>query len=66
MGKEEHTVIAHKSVHYLYEKIYLSRILDESMSPDSLSGTLPSLPEEQSITVMRILTENDKESAESD
>ncbi|OWP56674.1 MAG: IS1634 family transposase [Thermoplasmatales archaeon B_DKE] len=46
-----------KSVHYLYEKTYLSRVTDESMSPDSLSRMLPSLPEDQSIRVMRKLTE---------
>ncbi len=47
-----------KSVHYLYEKTYLCRIMDESMSPDSLSRMLSSLPEDQSIRVMRRLTEN--------
>lgn len=46
-----------KSVHYLYEKTYLSRIMDEGMSPDSLSGMLSSLPEDQSIRVMGKLTE---------
>ena len=46
-----------KSVHYLYEKTYLSRIMDESMSPDSLSRMLSSLPEHQSIRAMRKLTE---------
>ena len=46
-----------KSLHYLYEKTYLSRIMDESMSPDSLSRMLSSLPEDQSIRVMRKLTE---------
>ena len=46
-----------KSVHYLYEKTYISRIMDESMSPDSLSRMLSSLPEEQSVRVMRRLTE---------
>ena len=46
-----------KSVHYLYEKTYLCRIMDESMSPDSLSRMLSSLPEEQSIRVMKRLTE---------
>ena len=46
-----------KSVHYLYEKTWLSRIMDESMSPDSLSRMLSSLPEDQSIRVMRKLTE---------
>ena len=46
-----------KSVHYLYEKTYLSRIMDESMNPDSLSRMLSSLPEDQSIRVMRKLTE---------
>ncbi len=29
-----------KSLHYLYEKTYLSRIMDECMSPDSLSGMI--------------------------
>jgi len=46
-----------KSIHYLYEKTYLSRIMDESMSPDSLSRMLSSLPEDQSIRVMKKLTE---------
>ena len=46
-----------KSVHYLYEKTYLSRIMDESMSPDSLSRMLSSLPEDRSISVMKKLTE---------
>lgn len=46
-----------KSVHYLYEKTYLSRIMDESMSPDSLSRMLSSLPEDQNIRVMKKLTE---------
>ncbi len=46
-----------KSVHYLYEKTYLCRIMDESMSPDSLSRMLSSLPEDQSIKVMKRLTE---------
>ena len=46
-----------KSVHYLYEKTYLARIMDESMSPDSLSRMLSSLPEDQSIRVMKRLTE---------
>ena len=46
-----------KSMRYLYEKTYLSRISDESMSPGSISGMLSSLPEDQSIRVMRRLTE---------
>ncbi len=46
-----------KSVHYLYEKTYLSRFMDESMSPDSLSRMLSSLPEDRSISVMKKLTE---------
>ena len=46
-----------KSMHYLYEKTYLSRIMGESMSPDSLSRMLSSLPEDQSIRTMRELTE---------
>ncbi len=46
-----------KSVHYLYEKTYLSRIMDESMSPESISRMLSSLPEDQSIRVMKKLTE---------
>jgi hypothetical protein len=31
--------------------------MDESMSPDSLSGMLSSLPEDKSISVMKRLTE---------
>jgi len=46
-----------KSMRYLYEKTYLSRISDESMSPDSISGMLSSLPEDRIIGVMRRLTE---------
>jgi len=46
-----------KSIRYLYEKTYLSRISDESMSPDSVSGMLSSLPEDKSISAMRRLTE---------
>ena len=46
-----------KSIHYLYEKTYLSKIMGESMSPDSLSKMLSSLPEDQSIKVMQSLTE---------
>ena len=46
-----------KSVHYLHEKTYLSRISDESMTASSISGMLWSLPEDNSIKVMRKLTE---------
>ena len=46
-----------KSIHYLYEKTYLSKIMGESMSPDSLSKMLSSLPEDQSVRVMQSLTE---------
>ncbi len=46
-----------KSVHYLYEKTYLSRIMDESMSPNSLSSMLSSFPEDQSAYVMKRLIE---------
>jgi len=46
-----------KSLRYLYEKTYLSRIMGESMSPDSLSRMLSSLPEDQSIRAMGKLTE---------
>ncbi len=46
-----------KSIRYLYEKTYLSRISDESMSPGSISGMLSSLPEDRIINVMRKLTE---------
>ncbi|MCL5437714.1 MAG: transposase, partial [Candidatus Thermoplasmatota archaeon] len=46
-----------KSIRYLYEKTYLSRISDESMSPASISGMLSSLPEDRCISVMRKLTE---------
>ena len=45
-----------KSIRYLYEKTYLSRIWDESMSQASISGMLSSLPEDQIIRVMRRLT----------
>lgn len=46
-----------KSVRYLYEKTYLSRISDESMTASSISGMLSSLPEDQSTRVMKRLTE---------
>ena len=46
-----------KSVRYLYEKTYLSRMSDESMTASSISGMLSSLPEDNSIKVMRKLTE---------
>ena len=46
-----------KSIRYLYEKTYLSRISEESMSPASISGMHSSLPEDSSISVMRKLTE---------
>ena len=46
-----------KSVRYLYEKTYLSRISDESMTASSISGMLSSLPEDNCIKVMRGLTE---------
>jgi len=46
-----------KSVRYLYEKTYLSRISHESMTASSISGMLSSLPEDNSIKVMRKLTE---------
>jgi len=46
-----------KSTRYLYEKTYLSRISDESMSPDSVSGMISSLPEDKSMRVMKRLTE---------
>ncbi len=46
-----------KSIHYLYEKTYLSKIMGESMSADSLSKMLSSLPEDQSVRVMQSLTE---------
>ncbi len=46
-----------KSIRYLYEKTYLSRVMDEIKDPDSLSRMLSSLPEDQSMRVMRKLTE---------
>ncbi|MCL4307528.1 MAG: transposase, partial [Candidatus Thermoplasmatota archaeon] len=46
-----------KSIHYQYEKTYLCRMMDESMSPDSVSKMLSSLPEDQSVRVMKRLTE---------
>ena len=46
-----------KSIHYLYEKTYLSRIYDESMSPSSISSMLESMPEDTSMNVMKKLTE---------
>ena len=46
-----------KSIRYLYEKTYLSRISDESMASSSISGMLSSLPWDQSVRVMRKLTE---------
>ena len=46
-----------KSIRYLYEKTYLPRISDESMTSGSISGMLSSLPWDQSIRVMKKLTE---------
>ncbi len=46
-----------KSIRYLYEKTYLSRMSDESMTSSSISGMLSSLPEDQSVRVMKRLTE---------
>ena len=46
-----------KSIRYLYEKTYLSRISEESMSPASISGMISLLPEERSMSVMRKLIE---------
>ena len=46
-----------KSIRYLYEKTYLSRISDESMASSSIAGMLSSLPWDQSIRVMKKLTE---------
>ncbi|EQD75562.1 transposase, IS4, partial [mine drainage metagenome] len=46
-----------KSVRYLYEKTYLCRIMNESMSPESISSMLSSMPEDRSMRVMRRLTE---------
>lgn len=45
-----------KSVRYLYDKTWLSRICDESMSAGSISGMLSSLTEESMIEVMRSLS----------
>lgn len=46
-----------KSVGYLYEKTYLCRIMNESMSPASISSMLSSMPEDKSMSVMRRPTE---------
>jgi transposase len=46
-----------KSVRYLYLKTYLSRIMDESMTPSSISGMLSSLPMDSTFDVMRRMTE---------
>ena len=46
-----------KSVRYLYEKTYLSRISGESMTASSIPGMLSSLPEDNSIKTMKRLTE---------
>ncbi len=46
-----------KSVSYEYEKTYLSKVMDESMSPQSISGMLSSLPEDRCRDVMRRMTE---------
>ena len=47
-----------KSVRYEYEKTYLSRVMDESMSPQSISDMLSSLPEDRCREVMRRMTES--------
>ncbi|AGO60045.1 transposase IS4 family [Ferroplasma acidiphilum] len=46
-----------KSLRYLYEKTYLSRMYRESMSPGSISGMLSSLPQEGMVNAMGKLTE---------
>ncbi len=46
-----------KSVRHLYLKTYLSRIMDESMTPASISGMLSSLPIDSTFEVMRKMTE---------
>ena len=46
-----------KSVSHLYEKTYLSRVMDESMSAESISSMLSSLPHDSCNNVMRGLTE---------
>ena len=46
-----------KSTKYLYEKTYLSVVMNETLSPASISSMLSSMPEDQSIKVMRKLTE---------
>ena len=45
-----------KSVGYEYEKTDLSKVMDESMSPQSISGMLSSLPEDRCRDVMRRMT----------
>ncbi len=46
-----------KSLHLLYEKTYLSRVLDESFTASSISSMLSSLPYDRCNDVMRKLTE---------
>ena len=46
-----------KSVRYEYEKSYLSRVTDESMSPSSISSMLSSMSHDSCNAVMRGLTE---------
>ena len=46
-----------KSVSYLYEKTYLSQVMEESMSAGSISSMLSSLPHDSCNAVMRRLTE---------
>ena len=46
-----------KSVRHLYLKTYLSKIMDESMTPSSISGMLSSLPMDSMFDVMRRMTE---------
>ncbi len=46
-----------KSIRYLYEKTYLSRVLDETFSPSSISSMISSLPHDRCNDVMRKLTE---------
>ncbi|AKA48031.1 hypothetical protein IX51_01780 [uncultured archaeon] len=44
-----------KSVRYLFEKTWLSKVFNEGMTAKSISGMLSSLPEESMIEVMRSL-----------
>ena len=56
-GPQEIQPLPMKSVRYLHEKTRLSSMFDKTMTASSISEMLSSLPEDNSIKIMRKLTE---------